>query len=62
MGRRSRSGTIDRSLLKEMTPDQLEFWEERAAIMEYCGKLPRDEAEIEAIRDVLGLYEQRSLF
>jgi len=54
--------SIDHSLLKKMTPDQKEFYEERAAIMQYNGNIPRKEAELAAIRDVLGLYEQQSLF
>ena len=33
--------------------DRLEAWAERAAIMEYCGGLPRAEAEAEAWRRVV---------
>jgi hypothetical protein len=39
----------------------LEEWSERAAIREYLGGMPRDEAELAAIRDacdVLGLPQE----
>ena len=28
-------------------------WDERAAIMEHDGKLPRDQAEVDALKDIL---------
>jgi ribosome modulation factor len=31
-----------------LSPDEREYWEERAAIMEYEGGLPRRKAEIKA--------------
>lgn len=45
--------TVDTSSLTE---DQKELFEERAAIMEYDGEMPRDEAEREAYKDVVGRY------
>lgn len=39
----------------ELPADLRELWEERAAIMEYAGGLPRAEAERQALRCVLGL-------
>ena len=38
-----------------MTTEQHDRWEERAAIMEYDGRLPRRQAERMATCDVLGL-------
>lgn len=35
-----------------MTPDEREFWSERAAIREYLGKMPRKEAERGADEDL----------
>lgn len=37
-----------------MTPEQREIFEERAAIMQYCGKIPREEAERRARKIALG--------
>lgn len=37
-----------------MTADQRETFEERASIMQYCGKLPREEAERRARKIALG--------
>lgn len=38
--------------------DDLRFeYEERAGIMEYCGGLPRQRAEIEAMKDIIRQYE-----
>ena len=37
--------------LERLTPDQREEWEERAAIMEYCGGLDRDAAEELALEE-----------
>ncbi len=34
----------------ELNPDDFEMWEERAAIMEYDGGLPREKAEFEAYK------------
>jgi len=39
-----------------MNPEELEAFEERAAIMEYCGKLPRAKAE-SAARKALTVVE-----
>ena len=36
-----------------MTPSEQEEYEERAAIMEFDGKLPRAKAEAEAMRLIL---------
>lgn len=33
------------SVLSNLDTDQIEAWTERAAIMEYDGQVPRDEAE-----------------
>lgn len=35
-----------------MNPETREVWEERAAIMEYDGGLPRGEAEVLAYKDI----------
>lgn len=40
--------------MSEPTPDQVEAFEERAAIMEYDGGLSRDQAEAEAKRIIYG--------
>jgi hypothetical protein len=37
-------------------------WEERAAIMEYDGKLPRERAEAEALKDILEEMRQAGLY
>jgi hypothetical protein len=37
----------------ELPPDWHFVWDERAAIMEYDGGLPRERAEVEALKDVL---------
>ena len=37
-----------------MTDDEKEHYEERAAIMQYDGWMSRDEAERQALQDVLG--------
>jgi hypothetical protein len=37
----------------ELPPDWYISWDERAAIMEYDGKLPRDRAEALALEDIL---------
>ena len=39
-------------LLKHLTPDQLDAFEERAAILEYDAGLPRAEAERRALEEV----------
>jgi len=39
--------------LMDLTPEQLEDYKERAAIMEYDGGLSRTEAEAEALQIVL---------
>ena len=36
-----------------LTDDELEEYEERAAIMEYCGNMPRKEAERKALDRIL---------
>jgi hypothetical protein len=41
-----------REELKTWSPAAREDWEERAAIMEYMGGLPRERAEFEAYKDV----------
>lgn len=37
------------------------LWDERAAIMEYCGGLHREHAEAEALRDILQQMERAGL-
>ncbi len=37
------------------------LWDERAAIMEYDGRLPRERAEAEALKEILGKMRQRAL-
>ena len=41
----------------EMSDDWCEAYEERAAIMEFDGNLPREEAEALALRDIRALIE-----
>lgn len=36
----------------ELTEDDLDYWNERAAIYEYEGNLPRPLAELEAMEDL----------
>lgn len=40
-------------MLDRLHPDQREEWEERAAIMEYDGKLSRDHAECLALLAII---------
>lgn len=40
--------------MRDWTPEQLELYEERAAILEYCNGLPRAEAERKARKIVEG--------
>jgi hypothetical protein len=47
---------------KKMTDDQKCFYEERAAILEYVGRLPRTEAEARALWEVMGYRKQESLW
>lgn len=42
-----------------MTPEQKELYEERAAIMEFCGNMPREEAERKAYEDVMKNTERK---
>lgn len=37
-----------RAWYRALTPDQREFFDERAAIIEFDGKIPRDDAEQQA--------------
>lgn len=37
----------------DLPPDWYERWEERAAIMEYDGKMPKEHAEAAALADTL---------
>lgn len=41
------------ALMREVWPE-FDAFEERAAIMEFCGGLPRAEAEADAYRGVMG--------
>jgi hypothetical protein len=50
--------TIAQQLLR-LTPDQREQFHERAAIKEYDGKLPREQAEREAMREVLAQTQSK---
>mgnify|MGYP000020374443 CR=1 FL=1 len=43
-----------------MTPEDREFFEERAAIREFDGILPRAEAERLALRDLVAERKRRS--
>lgn len=42
-----------------MTQDEKEEYEERAAIMEYCANMTRQEAERRAYNDLLALRKSR---
>ena len=51
---------VNQPTIRSRVPTRLlEAWEERAAIMEFDGKLPRDEAEKAALVDVLRVERQR---
>jgi hypothetical protein len=45
-------GTIDVTP-SDLPPDWHFLWDERAAIMEHDGKMPRERAEAEALKDIL---------
>lgn len=42
----------------DLPPDWHLLWDERAAIMEYDGRLPREQAEAAALRDILRQMQQ----
>jgi hypothetical protein len=46
----------------ELPPDWHQLWDERAAIMEYDGGLPRERAEALALLDVLGQMRRAGVF
>jgi hypothetical protein len=46
--------------VSDLPPDWRAAYEERAAIMEFEGSLPRERAEELALRDVLNQMERRS--
>ena len=43
----------------EIGPSEREHWEERAAIMEFDGGLPRNESECNAYEEILRARAQR---
>ena len=43
-----------RGALASLTPDELDYYEERAAIMEYDANMTREEAEQRALEMVVG--------
>jgi hypothetical protein len=45
----------------DLPPDWHERWEERAAIMEFDGGLPRKQAEAQALADVLRSMERAGI-
>jgi hypothetical protein len=53
-----RQGTIDITP-SELPPDWHFLWDERAAIMEHDGNLPREHAEAQALLDILRQMELR---
>lgn len=44
---------VGHSIPEELPVDWLQLWDERAAIMEHDGGLPREHAEALALRDIL---------
>lgn len=46
-------------LATDLPPDWREWYEERAAIREYQGKQSREEAEREALKEVLAEMERK---
>jgi hypothetical protein len=57
---------IDALTLPSLSPTDLPsdwhfLWEERAAIMEYDGKLPKEHAEAEALRDILARMQREGV-
>ena len=49
-----------RHYLERFTFDELEFYAERAAIMEYCGGIPRKKAELNAVDEVLNQRRRKN--
>lgn len=47
-------------LVDRLADEQHEEWEERAAIMEHDGRLPIDDAEFQAVCDVLGIVKVKA--
>ncbi len=45
--------------LDQLTPDELDAWQERAAIMQYDAGMTREQAEAAALADVLAMREGR---
>ncbi len=45
--------TLDGCAVADLPPDWHLLWDERAAIMEYDGGLPRERAEARALADIL---------
>jgi hypothetical protein len=45
----------------ELSPDWHLLWDERAAIMEYDGGLPRERAEAVALTEILGLMQRAGI-
>ena len=43
----------------DLTPDERDFYEERAAIREYLGEQNRGEAEAGALEDILRMRTRR---
>jgi hypothetical protein len=48
--------------LDALPADWRDTWEERAAIMEYDGELPRERAEALALLDILGQMRRAGVF
>ncbi len=44
---------------KQLPPDYRELFEERAALREYEGRATREDAEAEALREILELMKHR---
>jgi hypothetical protein len=42
-----------------LTPEQWEWWAERAGIREFCGGMDRTMAEMEALKDLARLEAER---
>jgi hypothetical protein len=46
---------------EDLPPDWHFLWDERAAIMEYDGKMPKEHAEAEALKDILARMQREGV-
>lgn len=51
-------GLFEAQISDDLPPEWAEEYEERAGILEFDGGLPRQQAEIQALREISGRIEQ----